>query len=180
MSANSKIEWTDATWNPDPGLHENQPRLHALLCRDVRRAVPGREGPPLRAGLRPPARPGKARRAAAVDEAENDLRQLDERSVPQGRAGRLHRVGLPGDGAGQLAYLPGTDETVRAMRNIFKANCASPPPCRISGGESASRTEGTACRASTTPQAAGRRSGSCRSSRCWKTSGISIWKESTG
>ena len=67
MSDNSKIEWTDATWNPGPGLHEDQPGLQALLRRDVRRAVPGRAGPSLRAGLRPAACAREARRAAALD-----------------------------------------------------------------------------------------------------------------
>ena len=38
---------------PDPGLHQDQPGLRALLCRDVRRAVPGRARASLRAGLRP-------------------------------------------------------------------------------------------------------------------------------
>ena len=53
MSDNSNIEWTDATWSPMRGLHQGQPRVQALLRRDVRRGLPGRARPPVRAGLRP-------------------------------------------------------------------------------------------------------------------------------
>jgi len=31
MSFNSNIEWTDATWNPVKGVHQDKPRLQALL-----------------------------------------------------------------------------------------------------------------------------------------------------
>ena len=99
---------------PGPGLHQDQPRLRPLLRRDLRRAVPRRAGPPLRAGLRPPAGPREARRAAPLAEAQDGLRQLDERPVPRGRARRLHRGRRPGDAAGRLAHLPGPDQAVRA------------------------------------------------------------------
>ena len=74
-----------------PRLHEDHARLRSLLRRDVRRAVPRRARPSLRAGFRPPAGAGEARGAAAVEDAEDDLRQLDERPLPQGRARRLRR-----------------------------------------------------------------------------------------
>ena len=113
MSEHSQIEWTDATWNPVRGCTKITPGLRPLLRRDVRRALPRRAGPPLRAGLRPPPRPREARRAAALEDAEDDLRQLDERPLPQGRARRLRRGGLPDDGAGELAHLSGADQALR-------------------------------------------------------------------
>ena len=98
MSDHTKIEWTDATWNPVRGCTKISARLRALLRRDVRRAVPRRAGPPLRAGLRPAARAREARRAASLDDAADGLRQLDERPVPQGRARRVHPARRARDG----------------------------------------------------------------------------------
>ena len=81
MSEKSSIEWTDATWNPGSRLHEDQPRLQTLLRRDVRRAVPRRARPSVRARLRSEADSREAGRAAEVGAAEDDLRQFDERPV---------------------------------------------------------------------------------------------------
>jgi hypothetical protein len=39
-----------------PGLHEDQPWVRPLRCRNVRRTLPRRSGPSLRTGLRSPAR----------------------------------------------------------------------------------------------------------------------------
>src|SRR5262249_23414742 len=41
---------------PRSRLHEDHPRLRSLLRRDVRGTLPRREGPSLRAGVRPAAR----------------------------------------------------------------------------------------------------------------------------
>src|SRR5207249_11550389 len=97
-----------------PGLHKGQPRLHPLLRRDVLRALPWRTRPPVRARLRPAPRPGEAVRAAALAPAADDLREFDERPGPQGRPGRLHRVGGAGHEARTVAYLPGAHQAVGA------------------------------------------------------------------
>ena len=114
MADRSAIEWTEATWNPVTGCAKVSPGLRPLLRRDVRRALARRPGPPLRAGLRPPALAGATRAAAALAPAADDLRQLDERPVPRGRPGRLHRRGLRRHGARGLAHVPDPDQAPRA------------------------------------------------------------------
>ena len=47
-----------------------------------------------------------------MEDAEDDLRQLDERPLPQGRARRLRRGRRPRHGTGELAHLPGADQAV--------------------------------------------------------------------
>src|SRR5271156_3244330 len=42
---------------PGPRLHQDQPRMQALLRRNLRGAIPGRPGPPLWRWLRPTTRP---------------------------------------------------------------------------------------------------------------------------
>ena len=55
----SRIEWTEATWNPVTGCDQVSPGLRALLRQDVRRALARRRRAPLRAGLRPAAVAGR-------------------------------------------------------------------------------------------------------------------------
>ena len=87
-----------------PRLHQDQPRLQALLRRDVRRALPRRAGPSLRAGLRPAARParswpsrsaGRSRRMIFV----NSMSDLFHKDVPDeyiAAVCRRHAAGATG------------------------------------------------------------------------------------
>ena len=79
MATQSTIEWTDSTWNP-VRVHQGFSRLRSLLCRDLRRAVPRCESTPVRARVRSEARAGEAGGAVALEKAEDDLRQFDERT----------------------------------------------------------------------------------------------------
>ena len=81
MSLLSKIEWTDATWNPVRGCTKISPGLQALLRRDICRAVPRRQGASVRAGFDLRLVPEKLAEPSAVERAENDFRQFDERPV---------------------------------------------------------------------------------------------------
>src|SRR5262249_15270131 len=47
--------------------------------------------------------------------AQDDLRQLDERSVSRVGAGQLYRCRRAGDAARQLAYLSGPDQALRPL-----------------------------------------------------------------
>src|SRR5262245_42218343 len=98
---------------PSSWLHAHQSRVRPLLCPDLRRALPRCEGASLRTRFRPPPRAGETGRPVAVEEADDDLRQLDERSVPQGRARRFHSYRRPRDATGELAYVPGTHKEIR-------------------------------------------------------------------
>ena len=91
MSDNSKIEWTDATWNPVRGCTKISPgctHCYAETFAERFRGVPGI--PMSRVSTCGWCR--EARRAAAVGEAEDDFRQLDERPVPRRRARRVRRT----------------------------------------------------------------------------------------
>lgn len=63
---------------PRPRLHKDQPRLRALLCRDLRGEIPRRTRTSVRARIRLTTRTGEALRATPVAEAENDLCEFDE------------------------------------------------------------------------------------------------------
>lgn len=63
---------------PDDGLHEGERGLQVLLRRAHHEAVS--KSLSQRLSLHPP--PRTAERAAAVEEAELDLRQLHERPLP--------------------------------------------------------------------------------------------------
>ena len=77
----------------------------------------------------------------------------------------------PRHAAGELAHLSGADKAVRpAAQTCSGPNCASRRKSLTSGGASALRTAGTACRASISCASHPPQCGSCRSSRCWKTS----------
>ena len=156
---------------PGAGLHEDQPRLQALLRRDLRRAIPRRAGPSLRAGLRPAAGAREAGRAAPVGEAEDGLRQLDERPVPRGRARRLRQAVVPRHGAGQLAHVPGADQAVdAAAEHALRRDSGSRPSLpHIWWGVSVEDRKHGLPRIEHL-RARRRPSASCRSSRCWKIS----------
>ncbi len=99
-----------------PWLHEGQPRLHELLRGAVRRAFQKRSGTSVRARVRPTARAGHAESTSCVAAPSANLRELDERPLSHGRAGRVHRSRRPGDAAGGLAHVPGTKRHYRMQR----------------------------------------------------------------
>src|SRR6516165_6525852 len=91
-------------------LRQDFARLHQLLCRaDVAAAAPdGAEKLPQR--LRPDAASARPGAAPQVEETATYLRQLDERSVSQGRARRIHPTGFRDDAASVVASVSDTHE----------------------------------------------------------------------
>ena len=125
MGDHSAIEWTEATWNPTTGCDRTSPgcdNCYAMTLSKRLKAmgqaeVPARRRPPdERPGLRPHAPPRHARHPTHVVGATRDLRQLDERPVPQGRAGRLHPPGVRGHRRHAAAPVPGAHQAVEAAR----------------------------------------------------------------
>ena len=145
----SEIEWTDATWNPVRGCTKISPGCDHCYAETFAERFRGVPGHPYEQGFDLRLVPEKLAEPLAVEDAEDDLRQLDERPVPQGRARRLRRGRLRRSWNGQLAHLSGADQAVRAAAgHAPDAAASSPRSCRTSGGASASRTGPTACRGS--------------------------------
>src|ERR1019366_5662862 len=68
--------------------------------------------------LRPDAASARSRTAAPMEEAAAHFRQLDERSVSQGRAGELHPAGLRDHAASVVASLSDFDEALGSARGL--------------------------------------------------------------
>src|ERR1041384_5601923 len=88
MSDGSAIEWTDATWNPVRGYTKISPGCKHCYAETFAERFRGVPGHPYEQGFDLRLVPGK----------------LDERPVPRGRAGRVHRTRGAGDGDGRLAH----------------------------------------------------------------------------
>ena len=112
MSATSTIEWTDATWNPVRGCTKISPGCDHCYAETFAERFRGVPGHPYEQGFDLRLVPEKLAEPLSWKTPKIDLRQFDERPVPQGRAGRLHRGGLPRHGDGELAHLPGADQAV--------------------------------------------------------------------
>src|SRR5579864_272565 len=97
---------------PRDRLHQDQRRLRPLLRRTILGEVSGNTRPPIRFRFRPDASARAARTAASLANVTHDLRELDERSLPQGNSKRVHRPCLRYDGSRAVAYVSGADEAV--------------------------------------------------------------------
>src|SRR5947207_453900 len=95
---------------PSDGLHEDHPRLRPLLRGALLRALPRGTRPSLRAWLRPHAAAGPPEAAPDLAAAQARVRQLHERSLPQGFTQGLRGRGVRYDGSGALAHVPDTDQ----------------------------------------------------------------------
>ena len=89
----------------------------------------------------------------------------------EGRARRLHRSRRPGDGAGELAHLPGADQAVRADARPAPDQAARSPPSspHIWWGVSVENRKHGLPRIEHLRAAPAAAYASCRSSRCSKT-----------
>ena len=85
MSSTSRIEWTDATWNPVTGCTRMSPGCdHCYAERDGEAAACDGESSIFTNGFRAQdAALGQGGRAAEVAAAASDIRQQHERSVPR-------------------------------------------------------------------------------------------------
>ena len=171
MSDNSKIEWTDATWNPVRGCSKVSPgcvHCYAETFAERFRGVPGH---PFEFGfdlrlvpekLGDPIRWSKPKKIFV-----NSMSDLFHEDVP----GRIHRESLPGDAGGELAHLPDSHQAGGPHGGIAaRQAAASRRRRRTSGGASAWRTVNMACRVSPNCEAPGRRLHFFRLNRSWKTS----------
>ena len=86
MSLNSKIEWTDATWNPIRGCTKISPGCAHCYAETFAERFRGVPGHPYEQGFDLRLMPEKLADPAAVAQTEDGLRQLDERPVPRRRA----------------------------------------------------------------------------------------------
>ena len=145
MSLGTTIEWTDATWNPSGVARRSAPAASTAMPR---RSPSGSAGSPAIPTSRGStcARAREAGRTAPLDEAEDGLRQLDERPVPRRRPRRLHRGVGRRDARRQLAHLPGPDKRSGTSPGSLlddRLGCDG-RRADTSGGASASRTGDTA------------------------------------
>lgn len=93
-----------------PWMHQGQRRMQTLLRGDVRGEMARDTGSPIRTGIRSPAGAGEAKGSLALVSLAASVRELDERSFPEGRAGVVRVQGLPNHELGRLAHLPVADE----------------------------------------------------------------------
>ena len=89
MSDNSKIEWTDATWNPVRGCTKVSPGCVHCYAETFAERFRGVAGHPFEFGFDLRLIPEK-RGSDPLVEAEEDLRKLDERPLSRGRSGRVY------------------------------------------------------------------------------------------
>src|ERR1700733_2260410 len=93
-------------------LHQDQPRLQALLCRTVSEATQGNGAGKLPQRFRDDAAASDAGIAASLEKTKADLRQLDERPLSHGRSHFVHQTGVRRHDASPLASVSGFDQTV--------------------------------------------------------------------
>ena len=111
MSDRSKIEWTDATWNPVRGCTKISPGCAHCYAETFAERFRGVPGHPYEQGFDLRLVPDKLTEPLRWS-SHDDLRELDERPVPRGRARRLHRRRRRCHGEGQLAYVSGLDQAI--------------------------------------------------------------------
>ena len=78
---------------PSDGMHEDERGVPELLCRSDGEAVEryARIEREVQGRLQADLAPRMSERAVQVEEADNGLRGVDGRPVPQGRTVQLHR-----------------------------------------------------------------------------------------
>src|SRR5438093_11431344 len=99
-------------------MHEDHGRLRPLLCRAFLGALSRRSGATVRKRLRPDATSRQDSSAARLETPPHDLRELDERPVPQGGSEILRRSGVRYDGGSTLARVPGAHEAQFAYARL--------------------------------------------------------------
>ena len=118
MAEHSKIEWTDATWNPVRGCTKISPGCKHCYAERFAERFRGVKGHPFEQGFDLRLIPGKARRAASMEEAEqrifvNSMSDLFHDEVPLEYIQHVFRR----DESGELAPVPGLDEASRTTRS---------------------------------------------------------------
>ena len=118
MADNSAIEWTDATWNPVTGctkITRGCDNCYAARFAERWRGVPGH---PYEQGFDLRTLAVAAGSTGALAQAPHDLRQFDERPVPQARAARVRRRRVRPDGDDRPPRLSGADQAELAHAGL--------------------------------------------------------------
>ena len=96
VSDKSKIEWTEATWNPVTGCTKVSPGCDHCYAETLRRALARHAGPPLRARLRRDAVAGAAGDPAPVEAGRkifvNSMSDVFHEAVPDEFIARMFAV----------------------------------------------------------------------------------------
>jgi len=87
MSDKSSIEWTDATWNPVRGCTKVSPGCKHCYAETFAERFRGVPKHPYEQGFDLRLVPEKTLRSPEMEEAAQDLRKFDERSIPSWRPG---------------------------------------------------------------------------------------------
>ena len=176
MSDNSKIEWTDATWNPIRGCTKISPgctHCYAETFAERFRGVPGHpyeQGFDLR--LVPEKLAEPLRWEAPKMIFVNSMSDLFHEDVPDG----LHRPRHRGHAPWPLAHLSGPNEAVRAVAgHAANGAFARRRNAAYLVGRQRGESEARVAPHRSSARNGSLRSGSCRSSHCSKTWGRSIW-----
>lgn len=136
---------------PGDGVHEDFSGLQALLCGADGEAFAGDGVFELCEWIRVDLAGAVAGVASAVEEAAGDLRELDERPIPQEGAAVFCAAGFQRDAARTLARVSGVDEACRpAGAAVARAGLGA--EC-VDGGE---RGECAVCVAHRPPAGHGR------------------------
>ncbi len=89
MAEHSGIEWTESTWNPLTGCTKVSPGCKHCYAERMAKRLQAMGQPNYRNGFKLSSARKRARKAARMEKAAGHFRQLDERPVPQGCAGRI-------------------------------------------------------------------------------------------
>ena len=181
MSDNSKIEWTDATWNPVRGCTKISPGCAHCYAETFAERFRGVPGHPFEYGfdlrlvpekLGDPIRWSKPKKIFV-----NSMSDL----FHEGRARRIHRKGLPGDAAANWHTYQVLTKRSERMATCCRTNCgAAAKSSHIWWGVSVENRKHGLPRIEHLRDAPAARALFCRSSRCWKTSARSTYGAFTG
>ena len=163
MSLLSKIEWTDATWNPVRGCTKISPGCKHCYAETFAERFRGVPGHPFEQGFDLRLVPEKLGEPLRWSEPRmifvNSMSDLFHEDVPDD----VHRRWLAMMRAGELAHVSRCSRSAPSGCADLLADDARVrrERCRTSGGASASRTASTACRASPTCRRRPPRCASC-------------------
>ena len=91
MATKTKIEWTDATWNPVRGCTKISPGCKHCYAETFAERFRGVKGHPYEQGFDLRLVPGKLFEPFSWTESQHGFCELDERFVPRRCPGRLRQ-----------------------------------------------------------------------------------------
>src|SRR6266516_3869048 len=107
-----------------PRMHENQPRMQALLRGNVCGALSRGERTSLRTRLRPALGPGETQRTIPMELTQAGVCEFDERFVPHSNSRRICRRSLASHDNCRLAHISGAHKEIGAVVRPLKWKAA--------------------------------------------------------